>query len=123
MYKNIFSNTFASREDCEMFLMVLKQQWPQMKDNLPGARLEIIHDPETPHMMQAVWMLKGPRLGRQCDRPVQGCDPSLSPPTGTEIGDAGRRDELVAGFLDAAGGRRGNRRHMTCPAMLFWPSA
>ena len=41
MYKKIFSNTFASREDCEMFLMVLKQQWPQMKGQLPGARLEI----------------------------------------------------------------------------------
>ena len=32
MYKKIFSNTFASREDCEMFLMVLKQQWPQMTE-------------------------------------------------------------------------------------------
>ncbi len=53
-----FSNTFASREDCEMFLMVLKQQWPQMKDHLPSARLEIVHDPETPHMMQAVWTLQ-----------------------------------------------------------------
>ena len=58
MYKKIFSNTFASREDCEMFLMVLKQQWPQMKDRLAGARLEIVHDPETSHMMQAVWTLK-----------------------------------------------------------------
>ena len=58
MYKKIFSNTFASREDCEMFLMVLKQQWPQIKDQLPGARLEIVHDPETPNMMQAVWTLR-----------------------------------------------------------------
>jgi len=58
MYKKIFSNTFASREDCEMFLMVLKQQWPQMKGRLPGARLEIVHDPDTPHMMQAVWTLQ-----------------------------------------------------------------
>lgn len=32
MYNKIFSNTFASREDCEMFLMVLKQQWPQMTE-------------------------------------------------------------------------------------------
>ena len=56
MYKKIFSNTFASREDCEMFLMVLKQQWPQMKGQLPGARLEIVHDTETPHMMQAEQM-------------------------------------------------------------------
>ena len=32
MYKKIFSNTFASREDCEMFLMVLKQQWLQMTE-------------------------------------------------------------------------------------------
>ena len=37
-----------------MLLMVLKQQWPQMKGQLPGARLEIVHDTETPHMMQAV---------------------------------------------------------------------
>lgn len=41
-----------------MFLMVLKQQWPQMKDHLPSARSEILHDPETPHMMQAVWTLQ-----------------------------------------------------------------
>ena len=58
MYKKIFSNTFACNEDYEMFLMVLKQQWPQMKDQLPGARLEIVHDTETPHMMQAVRTLK-----------------------------------------------------------------
>ena len=58
MYKRIFSNTFASREDCEMFLMVLKQQCPQMKGQLPGARLKIVHDTETPHMMKVVWTLK-----------------------------------------------------------------
>ena len=58
MYKKIFSNTFASREDCEMFLMFLKQQWPHMKGQLPGARLENVHDTETPYMMQAVCTLK-----------------------------------------------------------------
>ena len=36
-----------------MFLVVQKQQWRQMKGQLPGARLEIVHDTETPHMMQA----------------------------------------------------------------------
>ena len=41
-----------------MFLMVLKQQWPQTKGQLLGARLEIVHDTETPHTMQAVWTLK-----------------------------------------------------------------
>ena len=58
MYKKIFSNTFARSEDCEMFLMVLKQQWPQMKVQLSSARLENVHDTETPHMMKAVWTLK-----------------------------------------------------------------
>ena len=38
--------------------MVLKQQWLQMKGQLPGARLEIVHDTETPYMMQAVCTLK-----------------------------------------------------------------
>ena len=41
-----------------MFLMMLKQQWPQMNVQLPGARLKIGHDTETPHKMQAVWILK-----------------------------------------------------------------
>ena len=36
-----------------MFLAVQKQQRRQMKGQLPGARLEIVHDTETPHMMQA----------------------------------------------------------------------
>ena len=58
MCKKIFSNTFASRKDCEMFLMVRKQQCPQMKGQLSGARLEIVHDTETPHMMKVVWTLK-----------------------------------------------------------------
>ena len=58
MYKKIFSNTFASREDCEMFLMVLKQQWPQMKGQLPGARRAHGHVTVTPYMMQAVCTLK-----------------------------------------------------------------
>ena len=41
-----------------MFLMVLKQQWPKMKGQLPGARLEIVHDTERLRMIQAVWTLK-----------------------------------------------------------------
>ena len=41
-----------------MFLMLLKQQWPQIKGQLAGACLEIVHETETPHMMQAVWNLK-----------------------------------------------------------------
>ena len=41
-----------------MFLMLLKQQWPQMKGQLPGARLENVHVTETPYMMQAVCTLK-----------------------------------------------------------------
>tara|TARA_B100000886_G_scaffold315981_1_gene254302 strand:+ start:262 stop:390 length:129 start_codon:yes stop_codon:yes gene_type:complete len=41
-----------------MFLMVPKRQRPQLKGRLPGARFEIVHDTETPHMMQAEWTLQ-----------------------------------------------------------------
>jgi len=57
-YTKILSKTFASLAYCEMFLMVPKRQRPQLKGRLPGARFEIVHDTETPHMMQAEWTLQ-----------------------------------------------------------------
>ena len=40
-FRRVITNTFSSKEDCEMFIMVLKQQWPIYIDKLPGSELEI----------------------------------------------------------------------------------
>ena len=40
-FRRVITNTFSSKEDCEMFIMVLKQQWPIYIDRLPGSELEI----------------------------------------------------------------------------------
>ncbi len=44
MFKTTIINTFSSEDDCEMFIMVLKQQWPKYKDAVPESTLEIVKD-------------------------------------------------------------------------------
>ena len=51
-------NTFASEDDCDMFIMVLKQQWPNYIEKLPESTLEIVKDTETPNRMLALWTFK-----------------------------------------------------------------
>ena len=41
MFKTTIINTFPSEDDCEMFIMVLKQQWPKYKGSVPESTLDI----------------------------------------------------------------------------------
>ena len=56
-FRRVITNTFSSKEDCEMFIMVLKQQWPMHVDRLPGSELEITRSIEAPNIMAAIWTL------------------------------------------------------------------
>ena len=47
-----------SEQDCDMFIMVLKQQWPSYVSKLPQTKLEITKSIEKPNTMQAIWTLK-----------------------------------------------------------------
>ena len=104
-----------------MFLMVLKQQWPQIKGQIPGARLESSMT-ETPNMMQAVWTLQDraqademTKLSKQVILPYRR---QLAPKSVTLEGES-----TGPWISDAArSAARGKRRRMTCPAMLFWLS-
>tara|TARA_X000001036_G_scaffold73062_1_gene64549 strand:- start:407 stop:715 length:309 start_codon:yes stop_codon:yes gene_type:complete len=58
MLKTTIINTFASEDDCDMFIMVLKQQWPNYIEKLPESTLEIVKDTETPNRMLALWTFK-----------------------------------------------------------------
>ena len=58
MFKRTYTNTFPTVDDCEMFLMVLRQQWPKYLEQLPDARLEICQSFEMPNQMQAIWTFK-----------------------------------------------------------------
>ena len=40
-FRRVITNTFSSNEDCEMFIMVLKQQWPKHINKLPASEIEI----------------------------------------------------------------------------------
>ena len=55
MLKTTIINTFSSEDDCDMFIMVLKQQWPKYFDKIPKSKLEIVKDVETPNRMLALW--------------------------------------------------------------------
>ena len=44
MFKTTIINTFSSEDECEMFIMVLKQQWPKYKGSVPESTLEIVKD-------------------------------------------------------------------------------
>ena len=56
-FRRVITNTFSSKEDCEMFIMVLKQQWPIYIDRLSGSELEITRSMDTPNVMAAIWTL------------------------------------------------------------------
>ena len=57
-FRRVITNTFLSKEDCEMFIMVLKQQWPKHISRLPASELEITRSIESPNIMSAIWTLK-----------------------------------------------------------------
>ena len=58
MLKKTIINTFSSEDDCDMFIMVLKQQWANYIEKLPESTLEIVKDVETPNRMLALWTIK-----------------------------------------------------------------
>ena len=58
MYQVTITSTFASDSDCDMFIMVLQQQWPKFIDKLPGATLRILRSEKDNNVMQANWILQ-----------------------------------------------------------------
>ena len=58
MYQVTITSTFASDSDCDMFIMVLRQQWPTFIDKLPGATLRILRSEKDRNVMQASWTLQ-----------------------------------------------------------------
>ena len=58
MYQVTITSTFASDSDCDMLIMVLRQQWPTFMDKLPGAALRILRSEKDRNVMQANWTLQ-----------------------------------------------------------------
>ncbi len=58
MYQVTITSTFASDSDCDMFIMVLQQQWPTFIEKLPGATLRILRSEKDRNVMQASWTLQ-----------------------------------------------------------------
>ena len=58
MFKTTIINTFSSEDECEMFIMVLKQQWPKYKDSVPESTLESVRAIDMPNRMLALWSFK-----------------------------------------------------------------
>ena len=56
-FRRVITNTISSYEDCEMFIMVLKQQWPKHINKLPNRKLEITRSVESANIMSAIWTL------------------------------------------------------------------
>ena len=55
MYQVTITNTFPSDSDCDMFIMVLQQQWPNFIDKLPGASMNIFRSEKDRNVMNVVW--------------------------------------------------------------------
>ena len=56
-FRRVITNTFSSTEDCEIFIMVLKQQWPKHINALPNSELEITRSFESANIISAIWTL------------------------------------------------------------------
>ena len=55
MYQVTITNTLPSDSDCDMFIMVLQQQWPNFINRLPEARMDIFRSEKDQNVMQASW--------------------------------------------------------------------
>ena len=58
MYQVTITNTFPSDSDCDMFIMVLQQQWLNFINRLPEARMDIFRSEKDQNVMQASWTLQ-----------------------------------------------------------------
>ena len=58
MYQVTITSTFASHSDCDMFIIVLRQQSPTFIDKLAGATLRIPRSEKDRNVMQASWTLQ-----------------------------------------------------------------
>ena len=54
-FRRVITNTFPSEEDCDIFIMLLKTQWPKHIDKMPKSELEITRSMESPNIMVAIW--------------------------------------------------------------------
>tara|TARA_B100001057_G_C22620723_1_gene860446 strand:+ start:312 stop:614 length:303 start_codon:yes stop_codon:yes gene_type:complete len=55
MYQVTIINTFPSDNDCDMFIMVLQQQWPNFINKLPKARMDIYRSDKERNVMNCTW--------------------------------------------------------------------
>ena len=55
MYQVTIINTFPSDNDCDMFIMVLQQQWPNFINKLPKARMDIYRSDKERNVMSCTW--------------------------------------------------------------------
>ncbi len=58
MYQVAITNTFPSDNDCDMFIMVLQQQWPNFIHKLPGARMDIFRSKKNRNVLQVSWIVQ-----------------------------------------------------------------
>ena len=58
VYQVTNTSSFRSDSDCDMFIMVQQQQWPNFIDVLPGAKRRIFRSEEDRNVMQASWTLQ-----------------------------------------------------------------
>ena len=58
MYQVAITHTFPSDNDCDMFIMVLQQQWPNFIHKLPGARMDIFRSEKNRNVLQVSWIVQ-----------------------------------------------------------------
>ena len=58
MYQVAITNTFPSDNDCDMFIMVLQQQWPNFIHKLPRARMDIFRSEKNRNVLQVSWIVQ-----------------------------------------------------------------
>ena len=51
-FRRVITNTFSSNEDCEMFIMVLKQQWPKHINKLPDIISKLADEEDKGYLLE-----------------------------------------------------------------------
>ncbi len=55
MIIKLFIRTFPSAEECEMFQSILQSKWPVLLKKVPGCKLRLFKNKQTPHTLNAIW--------------------------------------------------------------------
>ena len=55
MFTKIFTRTFPSAEECELFESILQTKWPDLLQDMTGVTFQAFRNAQAPHISTVIW--------------------------------------------------------------------